>query len=179
MPLPLPVQNALICCVALAAVTDLAYRKIPNALVLTGVVGALLLQWLPAGQSFPLAWLAGLLTGFFVLLPLYLLRGMAAGDVKLMAMVGAFTGPQTALYICFATFLIGGVMALCIVVYRGRLAAAYRNLRTLLSPLLLRALGIPLAPARLAPGQSVGGMPYGLAIALGTLLLLGLSNPPR
>ncbi len=174
MALPLPVQTGLICFVAFAAVTDLAYRKIPNPLVLTGVVGALLLQWLPFGASFPLAWLTGLLTGFFVLLPLYLLRGMAAGDVKLMAMVGAFTGPETALHICFATFLIGGLMALCILVYNGRLAAACRNLRTLLSPVLLRALGIPLAPANLAPGQSVGGMPYGLAIALGTLLLVGL-----
>ena len=158
--------------VLLAAATDLASRKIPNLLVVAGLMLALVLR-LQTGDFFSLAtWLTGMLTGFVVLFPLYLMRGMAAGDVKLMAMVGSFVGPLMALQICFATFLIGGLMGLAIVVYRRRFRDAMTNMQSMLSPLLLRAIGVPVSPLTLPPGLSVGGMPYGLAIAIGTLALL-------
>lgn len=157
-----PAQALLLLFVALAAATDLARRKIPNLLVLIGLGAALAIS-LPRGAG--LVWLAGALTGFLLFLPLYLVRGMAAGDVKLMAMVGAFAGPALALQIAFATCLIGGAMALGIVLYRGRLGDAIANVCGLLGP-WLPELAAP------APGPSVGGMPYGVAIALGTLLLV-------
>ena len=78
----------LICLVAQAALADLAMRKIPNVLVLSGLLLALLLHLLGGQHWAPASvWLAGALAGFFLFLPLYLARGMAAGDVKLMAMV--------------------------------------------------------------------------------------------
>lgn len=165
------VEFMLICLVAQAAVTDLAVRKIPNLLVASGLVLALLLQW-PHGLRWEpvLPWLTGALAGLLLFLPLYLARGMAAGDVKLMAMVGAFVGPLAALRIGLLVFLIGGVMALAMMAWTGRLRDGWRNLRALCQPLLLRLCGVPLLPAPLKPGASVGDMPYGLAIALGTLL---------
>ncbi len=167
-PIPVCLEVALLCCVLLAALTDLARRKIPNPLVLSGLCGALVLQALP-GAGTVLSCLGGALTGFLLFLPLYLLRGMAAGDVKLMAMVGAFTGAGPALLVALATLLIGGVMAICIVLSRRRGRAALANIRALLAQSLLRAAGVPLAPA---PIDSVGGMPYGVAIALGTVAVL-------
>jgi prepilin peptidase CpaA len=160
-----------------AAVTDLALRKIPNALILCGLLLALVLH-AQAGPPRELlsCWLAGLLAGFFLFLPLYLLRGMAAGDVKLMAMVGAFSGPEQALQIALLSFLIGGVLGLVLMLTSGRARQGWRNLRGMLWPLLLRLAGMPLAPVLLAPGQSVGGMPYGVAVALGTL---GMVLPPH
>jgi prepilin peptidase CpaA len=166
---PLP-DLALLVFVALAAATDLAARKIPNPLILLGLLAALGFHLAPGGSA--LAWLGGTLTGLLVFLPLYLLRGMAAGDVKLMAMAGAFTGPALALQICAATCLIGGLMALAVVLRRRRWRAAVHNLRFLLMPLLLRALGTDVAPQPLPPGASVGAIPYGVAIALATALLL-------
>ncbi|MFM9433482.1 prepilin peptidase CpaA [Janthinobacterium sp. CG_23.3] len=164
MATPVLLETVLLCCVATAAATDLAWRKIPNALVLAGLGAALLLQ---AGA--PLAWLGGALTGLLLFLPLYVLRGMAAGDVKLMAMVGAFTGAGPALLVGLATLLIGGAMALAIVLLRRRGREALANVRALLSHALWRAAGVPLAAA---PPASVGGMPYGVAIALGTASLV-------
>ena len=71
----------LLCFVTAAAVSDLIRRKIPNALVLSGILAALALHlWLWPQQVLPL-WLGGMATGFFLFLPLYVLRGMAAGDV--------------------------------------------------------------------------------------------------
>ena len=158
--------------VTAAAISDLRCRKIPNRLVLAGMMAALALHGVAGAPLWPLAWAGGIAAGFFLFLPLYLLRGMAAGDVKLIAMVGAFAGPWPTLLICFATFVLGGLMALLIVTWQGSWRACVRNLRQLLWPLLARTAGMPLASA---PGShaSVGNMPYGLAIALGSLAVQG------
>ena len=160
----------LICLVAQAALTDLAMRKIPNVLILSGLMLALILHLL-SGQpgSWVSLWLAGGFAGFFLFLPLYLLRGMAAGDVKLMAMVGAFVGPWPALQIAALSTLIGGVIALLMLLFSGRWREIGRNLQLICKPLLLRMLGMPLLPVPLPKQASVGGIPYGVAIALGTL----------
>jgi prepilin peptidase CpaA len=164
------IEVILICLVAQAALTDLAVRKIPNVLVLSGLLLALILHLLSSPPWAPLSqWLAGIVAGFFLFLPLYLLRGMAAGDVKLMAMVGGFSGPALALQIAVLSYLIGGVLALLILGCSGRWRDSARNLAQICKPLLLRLLGVPLLPVPLAPAASVGGIPYGVAIALGTV----------
>ncbi|WP_343730530.1 prepilin peptidase [Duganella sp.] len=164
------IEVILICLVAQAALTDLAMRKIPNVLILSGLMLALILHLLSGqpGASVSL-WLAGGCAGFFLFLPLYLARGMAAGDVKLMAMTGAFVGPWQALQIAALSALVGGVMALLMLLFSGRWRESARNLRLICQPLLWRLLGVPLAPVPLPPSASVGGIPYGVAIALGTL----------
>jgi prepilin peptidase CpaA len=165
---------ALIVVLTAASVSDLAVRRIPNTLLLAGLACAALLHL--AAPS-PLAALgsalAGLATGLLLFLPLYLLGGMAAGDVKLMATVGAFSGPLLALEIGLASFCAGGLMSIAIIVVRGQVRTTLANLRSLLRPVLMRALGVPLVNEPLAH-PSVGGMPYGLAIALGTFAMLWL-----
>jgi prepilin peptidase CpaA len=167
---------ALITVVVAAAARDLAVRRIPNRLLGAGLLCAASLHLM---SDTPLSLLstgvAGFATGLALFLPLYLLRGMAAGDVKLMATVGAFTGPLLAFHICLVTCCIGGVMALIIVICRRRVSELLANLRRMLLPLLLRLIGIPLV-AEPQSASSVGGMPYGLAIALGSLLMLGLGQ---
>lgn len=172
MPVQPWLDLSLLLLVVSAAVSDLATRRIPNRLLLAGLMWALGLQLLArAPGAALLAGLAGAATGLLVFLPLYLLRGMAAGDVKLMATVGAFAGPFDALQIAVLAWCVGGVMGLLIIVSKGRLRAAASNVADLLRPLLMRVAGMPAAaePMRHA---SVGSMPYGLAIAVGALLML-------
>jgi prepilin peptidase CpaA len=164
MPVQTCLELALLALVAGAAVSDLATRRIPNKLLLLALLAAIPLQS-AAGAVVPA--LLGLATGLLLFLPLYLLRGMAAGDVKLMATVGAFAGPAATFQIAILAWCAGGAMALVLLACRGRLRAALANLRSLLRPLLMRAAGMP-ALAEPA-GPSVGSMPYGLAIALGTI----------
>ncbi len=167
------IEVILICLVAQAAVTDLALRKIPNVLILSGLLLALLLHMLGGLHWAPLTqWIAGSVAGFFLFLPLYLLRGMAAGDVKLMAMVGSFVGPLMALKVAVLATLIGGAMGLLMLLFNGRWRDGWCNLVTICKPLLLRGLGMPLQAVPLAPGAGVGGIPYGLAIALATMAML-------
>jgi prepilin peptidase CpaA len=158
--------------VVVAAVNDLASRRIPNRLLLAGGLCALPLHLMAAAPVGALATaLGGAAVGFMIFLPLYLLRGMAAGDVKLMATVGFFTGPAAALEIAILSWCAGGVMALLIIVFKGRLRAAFSNVRDLLRPLLMRAVGMPAAAVPMGQA-SVGSMPYGLAITIGTIVWL-------
>ena len=94
MPATTWLDLLLLVLVVSAAVIDLAIRKIPNLLLLGGWLGALGLYGNVAmpGAAIGTA-LGGALIGFALFLPLYALRGMAAGDVKLMATVGLFLGP--------------------------------------------------------------------------------------
>ena len=166
----------LIALVLCACLQDLAARKIPNRLVLCGLFSAAVLHLMSANQfQIVSVGLAGCAVGLLVFLPLYLLRGMAAGDVKLMAMVGAFTGPMLALEIALATFCAGGVMALAMVIHQRRWRDFAANMRILLRPLYMRAIGMPYAREPL-PSGSVGGMPYGLAIAVACCLMLWIRH---
>src|SRR5690242_11211981 len=96
-----------------AAVHDIHARRIPNTLVLTGVVAGLLLNGvLPSALGGPgvLDSLFGLVAGLLLLLPLYLVRAMGAGDVKLMSMIGAFLGAQAVVQAFIYILLAGGLL---------------------------------------------------------------------
>jgi len=167
---------ALIGLLLLASAFDLARRRIPNRLLALGLLAALVLHLASPNPSALLStYLAGFALGLLMFLPLYLLGGMAAGDVKLMATVGAFLGPALVFQASLATYCAGGVLALLIVLARGHGRAAFHNVGALLHPLLLRLGGAPLAPAT-SPAPSVGGMPYALAISAGTVLVMWLHH---
>jgi prepilin peptidase CpaA len=164
-------DTLLLLMVTAAAIKDLESRRIPNLLLLTGVTGALVLHLLSPRPLAALgAALGGFALGLAILLPFYLLRGMAAGDVKMMAAVGAFTGPADALHIVIIAWCAGGVMALAILIVRGRLRLVLSNLWGMLRPMLLRL------PGGVTPGErgqpSAGSIPYGVAIAAGTIVHL-------
>jgi prepilin peptidase CpaA len=158
--------------VLVAAANDLATRRIPNHLLMIGATGALMLHLFGAAPAAQLwSGLGGAVTGLLLFLPLYCLRGMAAGDVKLLATVGFFCSPGEIMQIALWSVCAGGVMALLVVIVNGRLLAALVNVRSLLRPLLMRMAGIA-AVAEPMPAPSVGSIPYGLAIATGTLLVM-------
>jgi prepilin peptidase CpaA len=158
--------------VVVAAGTDLAARRIPNRLLLAGMLSAFGLHLCGAAPASAVAGgIGGALTGLLLFLPLYCVRGMAAGDVKLLAAVGAFSTPGEVMHVAVWAVCAGGVMALAVVVAKRRLRDAVANLASLGRPLLMRIVGMPavVEPLR-AP--SVGAIPYGLAIACGVLLVL-------
>lgn len=176
MPVQTWLDLMLLVLVVIAAITDLAIRKIPNLLLLAawcGVFGLHLSGATPAGSA--TAALGGAAVGFAVFLPLYMLRGMAAGDVKLMATVGLFFGPSQTFHACILAWCAGGVMALAIILATGRWQLAWAGLRKILVSLLPMPLlaWLRVGPAPEHPSaQSAGSMPYGVAIALSALWLL-------
>ena len=156
--------------VSTAAAIDLDRRRIPNWLTLGAWIAALPMQVAVQGiAAGSLAWLYGWMAGLAILLPFYMLRGMAAGDVKLMAAVGAWLGASMVPSIAIATWLIGGVWALTQLVVTGQTRATlWRVGHMLLSAAVQRGAG----PVQPEAKSSAGSMPYGVAIAGGTLAML-------
>lgn len=177
-PMALASFGVLSALLAAAVVSDIKSRRIPNRLVLQGLAlaAAMHLMSLLLGQA-PLApsplWSppAGVLAGFAFLLPLYLIGACGAGDVKLMAMVGAFVGPGVALSAGVYTLVAGGVLSLAVMALRGVTLQTLSNVRFILTEWRMRAhTGTHL---RLAPlAATAARLPYGVAIAAGTLLAL-------
>jgi len=176
MPISLWLDLILTVLVVSAAVTDLAIRKIPNLFLLLAWCAAIGLR---LADTAPVAGigdaLGGALVGFALFLPLYVVRGMAAGDVKLMATVGLFLGPADTVQACILTWCAGGVMALVMILFTRRWSDAYINLRSMLLPMLRTG---PTVQAAALTRPSVGAMPYGLAIAATTLWMLAQRHFP-
>ena len=164
---------ALVVGLGAAAFIDLRDHRIPNALVLGALLTALALQtaaggWLGLGTG-----LLGAATGLVCFIPFYLLRGMGAGDVKLLACVGAFLGPKGALLAALAALIAGGVGAILYVAVRASLEAMRATSRGGVSALIPAAwIGADIARR--------DRLPYALPIAVGgciSLYLLGALAP--
>ncbi len=165
----------------LAARQDLSSNRIPNRIVLIGVVlGVVLNGVLPEGWGFnsqipgALGWwasLKGLAVGMGVFLPIYWLRAMGAGDVKMMGMVGAFLGPDDVLGAILSIFVVGGVMALLVVMWSKQLKPMLQNVKLILYGSAVK-LSAGEAPLMNDLPVSVGKLPYAVAITLGTFTYL-------
>jgi prepilin peptidase CpaA len=108
----------------IAVQSDLRQRRIPNVLSLPGIIAALALHGLSDGLHGLASGLGGAAVGFVCFVPFYLLRGMGAGDVKLLAAVGAFLGPQGALLAALYSLLAGGFAAIGHVLWQAVRASA-------------------------------------------------------
>lgn len=115
---------------------------------------------------------AGWLVAVILFVPFFALRGMGAGDVKLLGAISAWLGPLGALYLAFFTAIAGGILALLVVLLRGYLRQALRNLWLLLTH--WRVVGFrPLPPVTLEDGLGPR-LAYAVPIAVGTVTTLWL-----
>ena len=104
-------NSALLILLSLAAAYDLRTRRIPNQLVVLGVVVASLCAAFAGAKAF--LWGAiGLFVALAVFYPTYAAGWLGAGDVKLMGLVGGFLGPQQLLSVIGFVAVAGGVLAL-------------------------------------------------------------------
>jgi prepilin peptidase CpaA len=153
-----------------AVITDLRARLIPNALVLAGAMTGFLAALHPQGIGL-LSALGGLALGLAMFLPLYLLRAMGAGDVKLMAMAGTFLGYAAIIEAALWVLLTGGALALVFALRRGVARRMAANLREMLfsaaASVQLRTL-----PDFSTGPQTAARLPYAVAIALGVAAFL-------
>src|SRR6266404_73195 len=115
---------ALLCAIlAIAVYGDVRRHRISNRLSLLGLMAGLGLQYVGSGLQGVTSGLLGAGVGLACFAPFYLLRSMGAGDVKLLAAVGAFLGPQGAFYAALFSLLAGGLGAIGYVLWRSLRAA--------------------------------------------------------
>jgi prepilin peptidase CpaA len=149
--------------VLVATVIDIRTRRIPNALTATmagiGVgLAAVGISGISLGAS-----MAGFVVGMALMMPGHMLGATGAGDVKLMAAVGAIIGPGLTVTAFLFTALAGGVLAVIVAARRRRLAATFAGTgRLIASP-----TDAPREIRSAAPGSRFA---YGPAIAIGSVL---------
>lgn len=163
-----------------AAYNDHRHRRIPNALVFPGALLGLLLNFmLPEGNGFASTLpgasgighaLIGMAIGLAIFLPFHLVRAMGAGDVKLMAMVGAFLGPNGAIEGAVFVFIAGGVLSIAFLLHQRALRSGLQATLTRFSPQRLKPshAGLNAPPAR--------RLPFGAAVAAGVMAYAFLSH---
>ncbi len=153
---------------AICSVTDLTQRRIPNLLTLPTIAVALFIHSIIGGWDGLLFSLAGLALGFAALLFPYLLGGMGAGDVKLMAGVGAVLGAGNTLVALLFIAIAGGILALVLMVHRGIFKQTLSKI--CVSFLFLVACKDASLLKHDKNEISQDGIPYGIAIASGVCL---------
>ena len=152
-----------------AAVIDGWKLKVPNWLTFPMIVCG----WIYSGYFFGwegLGWsLGGTAVGLAVLLPAYAIGGMGAGDVKLMAGVGAWVWATNTLYAFCISALVGGVIALGMGLdrrgwkkHKNQFLGIFNEILTVRNPEQLSAIAAERKSTMLL-------LPYGIPLAIGTI----------
>ena len=156
-----------------ACLTDLRWRRIPNALTLGGAAAALVVHTALRGTSGASSAAAGWAVGLGLFLPIFALRGIGGGDVKLLAALGAWLGPMPAVWLAFWSAIAGGVFALAVAGARGYTRQAFTNVWGMLS--YWRVMGMQPHPAVTLETAAGPRLPYSLPIAAGLGMTLWLA----
>jgi prepilin peptidase CpaA len=175
LTLPSPgIEVLLLSVVLAAAVYDVRYRRIPNWISVGGIAVGVLANSLTHGIPGLLFALAGFAMGFGLYLVLYLLHAMGAGDVKLMGAIGALVGSKNWLAIFVIAAILGGIMALILIVVRSRVKKTFWNIGYLVNEMRHgRAAYVSREELDVQSPQSVG-LPHGAVIAVATIFYLAL-----
>jgi prepilin peptidase CpaA len=166
---PLILAGAVLLAMA-AGWTDLRSRRIPNWLTVPGLAIGIAVNTVLGGWSGLKASLLGAALGLGLLLPFVLLRALGAGDWKLAGALGSFTGPAMLLDLLLASVFVAGVMAVALVIYKGRVLQTLRNIGHILVSLV--TFRLPGSRVSLDNPDSLK-VPYGVALAL-TVMLYGI-----
>lgn len=167
------VHESLAVAIALAASGfDLRSRRIPNALTLGGALAGLIASAIAGGVGGIGSSGAGWALATVMWLPLYALGGMGAGDVKLIAAIGAWVGPLAIFHTSLYTAVAGGVAAAGLVIARGCVRQTYFNVQLLLGHWRVAGFA-PQAQLTLADAASPR-LAYAIPILVGTVTAIWL-----
>lgn len=152
-----------------AALIDGWKLKVPNWLTFPMILGgwaygALCGGWAGLGHS-----LVGTAVGLGLLLPAYAIGGMGAGDVKLLAGVGAWMGAKDTFWAFAVSAIVGGMIALAMVVYRRKWKHHQAQFWMILSEILIIRNAGQLSAMAADRKSTMMLLPYGIPIAIGTI----------
>jgi len=150
-----------------AGVMDWRSRRIPNWLTVPGLFIGIVANTAISGWSGTKASLLGAGLGLLLLLPFVLIRSLGAGDWKLIGALGALLGPGNLLDVLLVTILVAGVMALALIVWKGRVKQTMRNILHILGAFF--SFHLPGPEVSLDSKESLK-IPFGVAVAAAVVL---------
>lgn len=169
--MPLYKLIVLLSILGVAVLSDLRVRRIPNLLILFGLVVAWLAGYVAGGWSGLLDSLAGMALGMALFIPFFIPRLVGAGDVKLFGVVGGLIGLDAVLPVFLFTLVAGGVLGVIAVLLSRSWSKFFGNLKLFLIWLLYRVKGTEMSLSDVET-QSAVRIPYAIAIATGSIIWL-------
>ena len=152
-----------------AAVIDGMLLKVPNWLTFPFVISGWIYSTAAYGWE-GLYWsLGGTVVGLIVLLIPYCIGGMGAGDVKLMAGVGAWVYGTHTLYGFFATTIVGAVLAIAMVIWSGQFKKHYAQFWLIANEIFMIRDPEKLSEIAAQRKPSMKLLPYGIPMAIGII----------
>lgn len=152
-----------------AALIDGWKLRVPNWLTFPLALGGwIYAAWSGGGPG--LLWsLGGTALGLALLLPVYAIGGMGAGDVKLFAGVGAWVGPLLTLGAFATSAIVGGLIALAMIAWTGEYARHWVMLQTIVHEILTVRDPSRLSERAVARKPNMMLLPYGIPLAVGSI----------
>lgn len=158
------------------AVIDGVKLKVPNWLtypmIISGWIYSYTLSSYPGWEGLSYS-LMGTMVGLAVLLPAYSIGGMGAGDVKMMAGIGAWMWVEVTIYSFAVAAVVGGVIAVAMVLltkswqtHHDQFWAIWNEIMVIRDPEKLAQIAAERKP-------SMTLLPYGIPIAIGTIMYFG------
>lgn len=158
----LPVVAGIVLLALIAGWTDLRSRRIPNWLTVSAFFVGIAVHTFLEGRGGLKTSLIGALVGLGLLLPFVLVRSLGAGDWKLAGALGAFTGPGLLIDLLILSVFVAGLMAVVLVIYKGRVRQTVRNIGHILVSLV--TFRLPETRVSLDNPDALK-VPYGVALA--------------
>jgi len=164
-------RGTVVILVALVAVVfDLRTRRIPNFLTFGAAAAALIYAVYDGGLSGLGLAAAGWLAAAALFFPFFALGGTGAGDVKLLAALGAWLGPIESVWLAMFAAMAGGVLGLAVAIARGYLRTAFSNLWVML--MHWRVQGLEPVPGLTLKDTTSPRLAYAIPITIGALCTL-------
>lgn len=156
----------------LACWIDYAQRRVPNwlnaSLAAAGVAAqAAYFGWEGVGAS-----VLGMAVGLAVLIVPWAMHGMGAGDVKLMAAMGAWFGPVMCAEAFAAGAVVGGVIAVAMITLAGKWQYAVANMGMIAAKMRGRDTMFSEFGSARSFGASSSLLPYGIPLSIGAWIVM-------
>ena len=165
--LNLALNCTLLVTLTFAALFDIKERRIPNWVILFGLIGGLALGAVQGSTHLVLN-LVGFFAGILALMIPFAFRWLGAGDVKFFAAVGGLLGYQSLPRVFFYSCIVAGLIALVALGFGRAPRISFKRFWTDCKFMLLcYRIELPNSTSRASGGYSV---PWGVAIGAGTIM---------
>ncbi len=164
--------NLVLCVVLLTCFyTDLKEKRIYNKVIIAAIVAGLVLSFHAQGTAGLLNSGKGFLLGTALLLLPFAAGGMGAGDVKLLATIGLFKGTEFVFFVFLLAALLGGVYALVLLLWRGKLLSTLKDILLGFYLLSLSRFKINTLPSMQQKEAGAILFPYGPALVAASFMV--------
>lgn len=159
-------------------ITDLSETRIPNLFILLGLISGIFYRVVWSGERNYLHIIVGILIPFFIFFPLFVIRAMGAGDIKLLMITGTFFTVGENFKCMVIAILLGGAIAFVKILFHKNIGERFRHMWTYIRTVYRYAVAgnsynVPYMDSKNEKDVKAAGIKFSLPILLGAIVVMG------